>query len=169
MSTREITLRIAGIEGIHLDNLLAQLTAAIAASEEKPDPAVARFTPTPYPEDPAAAEEFTTATRDELLDRRAADAAVVREALAPHLPTDDESGDEPPEHIDIIIRHRDLDAWLRALNALRLVIATRLGITTDEIPGDSADPRSAVYDWLAYRLDRLIAIADATDEAEDGS
>lgn len=169
MSTRDLTLRLSSIECLHLDDLLAQLTAAIAASEEKPDPAVARFTPTPYPEDPAAAEEFTAATRDELLDRRTADAAIVREALAPLLPADEGPGDEPPENIDIIIRHRDLDAWLRALNSLRLVIATRLGITTDEVAGDSADPRFAVYDWLAYRLDELIAIADAAEEADEES
>lgn len=167
MSSREITMRLAGIEAVHLDSLLAQLTAAIADAEEKPDPAVARLTPTPYPEDPAAAEEFTSATSDDLLDRRAADAAVVREALAPALPSDDGADDAPPEHVDIAIRLRDVDAWLRALNALRLVIATRLGVATEETLHDSADPRFAVYDWLAYRLEGLIAIADAAEVPEE--
>jgi Tfp pilus assembly protein PilN len=40
-------------------------------------------------------------------------------------------------------------AWLRTLTAVRLVMATRLGITTEAEQDD--DPRFGVYNWLGFR------------------
>ena len=58
-----------------------------------------------------------------------------------------------------MIATADVDAWLRTLTAIRLVVATRLGITSDdEQSGD--DGRHDVYDWLGYRLELLIEAAD---------
>ena len=45
-------------------------------------------------------------------------------------------------------------AWLRTLTAVRLVIATRLGITSEEEQDD--DARFGVYNWLGFRLDGLL-------------
>ena len=53
-----------------------------------------------------------------------------------------------------------IDAWLRTLTALRLVIANRLGIESDDDTHDPEDPRYGVYDWLGYRLDGLVRAAD---------
>lgn len=61
----------------------------------------------------------------------------------------------------MLVSIESIDAWLRTLTAIRLVIATRLGITSDEDPG--GDDRHGIYDWLGYRLDLLI---HAADEAE---
>ncbi len=44
----------------------------------------------------------------------------------------------------------------------RLVLATRLGIRSDD-DHDPADPRFGVYDWLGYRLDGLVQAATADD------
>ena len=165
VSVPEISLRLALIEAQHLSGLVDQLTSAIAAADETIDPAIARLTPAPYPDDAEAAREFAAATRDDLLDRRTADAAVVRRALGPFLNTDTAAPDgagPAPEHIDVSIRRIDIDSWLRTLTALRLVLATRLRITDDD-QYDDEDPRFGVYDWLGYRLDGLVEIADALD------
>ncbi|WP_194419702.1 DUF2017 family protein [Microbacterium abyssi] len=171
MSVSEIRLSLAPIEGLHLAGLVDQLTDVIAAADDLPDPGVARLTPDPYPEDAEASAEFTTATRDDLLDRRTADAAVVRRALDAfvddEIADDDESEDDEPDHIDVVIRRGELDSWLRTLTALRLVIATRLGITDDDEERDPDDPRFGVFDWLAFRLDGLIAIADGLDDVPE--
>jgi hypothetical protein len=49
---------------------------------------------------------------------------------------------------------------LRTIAAVRLILASRLGIASDDDrPVD--DPRYGVYEWLAYRLDQLIEAASA--------
>ena len=50
-------------------------------------------------------------------------------------------------------------AWLRTLAAIRLVLASRLGIEVAE-DHDPDDPRFGIYDWLGYRLDGLVAAVD---------
>ena len=44
------------------------------------------------------------------------------------------------------------------LAAIRLVLATRLGIRSEE-DHDEDDPRFGIYDWLGYRLDGLVQAA----------
>ncbi|GAA1526064.1 hypothetical protein HD600_002784 [Microbacterium ginsengiterrae] len=162
MTERSVIYRLARIEIEHLLGLVDDLMTVIEDADQSIDPAVERLVPSPYPDDVEATLEFSSATRDDLLDRRTADAAVVRRAL---LPLADEAVPGPPEadQVSVSIPQHDMDAWLRTLTALRLVIATRLGITDDD-EHDAADVRFGVYDWLAYRLDGLIAIADAMDE-----
>jgi hypothetical protein len=41
---------------------------------------------------------------------------------------------------------------------VRLVMATRLGITTEEEQDD--DPRFGVYNWLGFRLEGLLQAID---------
>jgi hypothetical protein len=167
LNTHEFPLRVALIEAQHLAELVDEFTVVIAAADDAPDPAVARLTPAPYPDDAGASAEFAAATRDDLLDRRTADAAVVRRALDPFVDSEEDAlPQDLPEQIDIRIRRGEVDAWLRTLTTLRLIIATRLGITSDD-EHDEDDPRFGVYDWLAYRLDGLVAIADAMDEVPD--
>lgn len=160
---------LAMLEAEHLVHLIDELGAVIAAADETPDSGVSRLTPSPYPDDAEASADFAAATRDDLLDRRTSDAAVVRSALAPHLESvsaefPGHDPDEMPTHIEVVILPTELDAWLRTLTALRLVIATRLEITTDDDVEDADDPRFGVFHWLGYRLDLLITVADALDE-----
>ena len=56
-------------------------------------------------------------------------------------------------------------AWMRALNSIRLVLGTRLGVTEegDERPEDPDDPRTpafAVYDFLTALQAELIDVLD---------
>lgn len=167
MTVSDIPFALAPLEGAHLAGLVEEFTQLIIAADDAPDSGIERLTPSPYPEDADAADEFANATRDDLLDRRTADAAVVRRNLEPLLeraaadPADD--GLEP---IDIMIPATAVDSWLRTLTALRLVIATRLDITDEE--HDPEDPRFGVFDWLGFRLDGLIALADALDDESSG-
>lgn len=176
MSERSIRLPLAVVEGMHLAHLVEEFASMLAESAQTVDPGIERLTPDAYPEDADASAEFAHATRGDLLDRRAADAVVVRHRLEPFLASagdenagDEEAGDEPAgrdtEVRDVIIPADDLDPWLRTLAALRLVIATRLDITADDDEHDPEDPRFGIYDWLGYRLDNLIAIADAHDDS----
>ncbi len=49
-------------------------------------------------------------------------------------------------------------SWLRTLAAVRLVLASRLGIIDDDDHSDD-DPRFGIYDWLGFRLDGLVRAA----------
>lgn len=169
MSDNAIRISMAIIEGINLAGLVDEFTGILAAGEDAADPGIDRLTPDVYPEDAEASAEFSSATRAELLDRRAADASIMRRSLSPllrELP-EDLAEDAALEHRDVTIQSDEIDAWLRTLTAMRLVIATRLGITADDEDHDPEDPRFGVYDWLAYRLDTLIELADAWEEPAD--
>ncbi|WP_424935627.1 MULTISPECIES: DUF2017 family protein [Bacteria] len=160
MNDRLVLLPLARIEGRHLADLVDQFLELLTDTELGPhaDPGLRRLTPDVYPDDAEASAEFAEATADDLLDRRAADARVVRAGLRRFV---DGAGDDA-DPIDAVIAEADLDAWLRTLAALRLVIASRLGIETDA-DHDREDPRFGVYDWLGYRLDGLVEAAEARE------
>lgn len=155
-----IHLRMARIEAAQLLQLVEDFRNLIGG-RDRSDPAVARLTPDAYPEDPSASQTFSDATRDDLLDRRAVDAEVVRTALIP-LGTDIGmlAGAQAAAEHDIPLRADDLESWIRTLAALRLVVATRLDIT-DEDSQDADDPRYGIYDWLGYRLEVIVQAADS--------
>lgn len=162
MTAERILQEMTLIEAFHLARLVDDFVELVTDSRDIADPAVDRLTPTPYPEDSDAAAEFSVATRDDLLDRRLTDARVVRSALGT-LPPDSDALTEDTALTtrEVFVSIESIDAWLRTLTAIRLVIAIRLGITSDEDPG--GDDRHGIYDWLGYRLDLLI---HAADEAE---
>lgn len=158
--TAGVHIRIAVIEATQLAQLVDDFRDLVGAERDLEDPAVMRLTPSVYPDDVEASEDFHHATRDDLLDRRALDADVVRAALSDvraDLSTVSET--EAMTEKDLRIPASEIDSWLRTLTALRLVIADRLGIAAeDDLQPD--DPRHGVYDWLAYRLEVLIQAAD---------
>ena len=164
MTADHIIVTISAIEELHLAQLVDDFLELIEQSRNIGDPAVERLTPTPYPDDPHAAADFAGSTRDDLLDRRLADARQMRGSLQKVSDPAAELTDAGAVRTrDIMITAGDLDAWLRTVAALRLVIADRLGITSDE--HTTSDGRHDVYDWLGYRLELLI---QAADEAEAG-
>ena len=152
-----LRVRLARMEGQHLVTLIDQFLELLRDTGIGEDEALDRLTPAVYPDDSEASAEFAEATSADLLDRRAADARVVRTGVQPLL--------EDPGHgeTDLLVPSGDIDAWLRTLTALRLVIATRLGIAQGDAH-DPEDPHFGVYDWLGYRLDLLVEAADALDE-----
>ncbi|PFG66350.1 uncharacterized protein DUF2017 [Propionibacteriaceae bacterium ES.041] len=134
--------------------------ADLAESPDEPepleDPALQRLFPNPYPHDPQAASEHRRYSEGELRRRKLGDLEVLREALRQR---------------PVLIPAAQVPAWLKSLNALRLVLASRLGVDDEEsmeelqhLPDD--DPRSvlaAVMDWLAYLQGVLIELTDDQD------
>jgi Domain of unknown function (DUF2017) len=112
------------------------------------DPVLARLFPDGYQEDPAAAGEFRKYTEQSLRSGKVAAAQTVLATL-------------PPGGGRVRLSAEDGEAWLRALNDVRLALGVRLGITEEyehELTGGD-DPRSAylqVYDWLTYLQETLV-------------
>jgi hypothetical protein len=153
MSRNLTVLTLAHVEANNLARLVDEFRGVIAASSEAHDPAVARLTPDVYPGDSEASAAFAESTRAELLDRREQDAARVREALEVFVAqTSDEN---PYAEVRVVIPELELPAWLRTLAAIRLVLASRLGIIDDD-DHEPDDPRYLIYDWLGYRLEGLV-------------
>lgn len=115
-----------------LADLLGQLDALL---EHQPDdPALLRLRPPAYPDEPERDAEYQLLAGEEL---RAARRQAIEEVVA-SLQRDRLGEDE-------------LWQWLRSLNALRLVLATRLDITDEdenEGPADLDGEDAPV--WAAY-------------------
>ncbi|MEU4015905.1 DUF2017 family protein [Microbacterium sp. NPDC028030] len=162
MTAGTLVTRMTLIEEIHLARLIDDFIELVDGSRETDDPAIGRLTPSPYPEDSEAASQFADATRDDLLDRRLADAREARAALDDFASGVDQLTEkEAMSAREVLISPASIDAWLRTLTAIRLVIATRLGITDDEDAGESGPHE--VYEWVGYRLEMIIQAADEAD------
>ena len=155
MTGSGIQMPMQSIEAQHLAELVEQFLDLLRETDIGADAALNRLTPAVYPEDADASAEFADATSADLLDRRAADAQVVQNGLASR-------GEDPDVQDELELGPSEVEAWLRTLAALRLVIASRLGIEDDPAP-DPEDPRLGVYEWLGYRLDLLVEAADELD------
>ena len=172
MSTgRTVVLELTRMEAAHLAGLVTQFADLLVDAESTSgDPAIARLVPDAYPDDAEAAQEFRDVTEGDLLDRRRQDAAHVLASLhdPATIPDDAEPDDEIlMELVELRLEPDALQAWLRCLAAIRLVLATRLDIRTEE-DHDVEDPRFGIYEWLGYRLDGLVqAASDETDRSRD--
>nr|WP_167050304.1 DUF2017 family protein [Microbacterium halimionae] len=154
-------MTITRIEAAHLADLVSQFATVL--SEPDQDPAIERLSPSVYPDDAAASAEFRDLTRSALLERRRMDSAVVLAALNDAgLTTDtaDVAHASALEEVVLTLSASDAESWLRTLSAIRLVLATRLGITTED-DLDSEDPRFGIYEWVGYRLDGLVNAINA--------
>jgi len=120
--------------------LLAELEVLL---EDPDDPAVRRLFP-PAHDDLESEEQYRSLVRGQLVGGRAKALATVRETL----------GHET-------LSPKEADAWLRALNDLRLVLGTRLDVTED-IDFEDLDPREprgrdlVVYAYLSWLQEELV-------------
>ncbi|WJL95738.1 DUF2017 family protein [Microbacterium sp. ET2] len=165
MNTVPLLLQITRLEATHLGDLIDQF-AELLTDDASDDPAVLRLVPDAYTDDPEAAREFRDVTERDLLRRRRRDAQLVRTSLSPAatLSSVATAGAEGREEVDLVLDPDTVQAWLRTLAAVRLVIASRLGITDEDQHDD--DPRFGVYDWLGYRLEGLIRAIEAAGTAD---
>jgi len=131
------------------DDLAAQLGLSDNAVLPA-DPILARLLPDAYADDPGAAAEFRRYTEVSLRSGKVAAARTVLETL-------------PPDGGQVRLGEADAQAWLRALNDVRLSLGVVLGVTDDfdeQVDEMSAeDPRAAyigVYQWLAYLQESLV-------------
>lgn len=125
-----------------LVDLIAQYEDLVQV--ESDDPALERLFPVAYRDDPDAAAEFRQYTRSGLVDTKTARAGAVAAALLA-------AGDEGT----IDLADDEAERWLPVLTDVRLVVAERLGIRTDDdpVPDDSL---GEVYHWLGQLQSYLI-------------
>ena len=163
---RTVVLELTRMEAAHLAGLVTQFAELLEdADSTVGDPAIARLVPDAYADDSEAAQEFRDMTERDLLDRRRQDAGEVLSTLSEpaELPDDAEPGDDVlMELVELRLEPEALQAWLRCLAAIRLVLATRLEIRSED-DHDVDDPRFGIYEWLGYRLDGLVQAASADD------
>ena len=135
-----ISLRLGAQERMILGGLVGELRATLAV----PDPLLARLYPPAFPDDPEAEAAFQDLVRADLEADRRDRVAVVDETLGAR------SLDEA-----------QATAWMGALNDLRIVLGTRLGVTdeTEASHIDEDDPdaeRRIVYAYVGWLLGQFV-------------
>jgi len=138
----EIELKLSRDERTLLASLAAELRAQLDGDTR--DPSLRRLFPPAYDDD-AEERAYRELTGGSLLDGRRAALELVAETVD----RDRLSAEEA-------------DAWLRALNDLRLVLGTRLDVQEDTLasdlrPDDANAPALAVYGWLSWQQEQLVA------------
>jgi hypothetical protein len=110
------------------------------------DPVLARLLPDGYSDDEAAAKEFRELTEGSLRAHKSETAQRVLDSL-------------PAEGGPVCLDQDTTRAWLSALNDVRLVIGTRLGVTEETDHPDPADPGAPGYElyrWLTLLQELLV-------------
>lgn len=136
-----IVLRLSDAERDFLRSLAPEMREMFGTPD---DPAVARLFPDAYPDDEERQTEYRLLALPELMEKHLA-ALDALEATAGAEKLDAEQA----------------DAWLKAINEVRLVLGTRLDVTEegDERPASLDDPRApafAAYDYLSGLQAELI-------------
>lgn len=130
--------------------LLRSLPGQLRDVLQTDDPSLRRLFPPAYADDDEADGEFRRLMRDELLDGKLAALRVVEETAGAERLTGEQ-----------------LEAWLGALESLRLVLGTQLDVTeetyADDLdPSDPLAPALALYGYLSWLQEE--AVAALTDE-----
>jgi hypothetical protein len=135
------TLHLGADERQLLASLATELDALLEARPD--DPSLRRLHPTAYIDDEEHEAGWQLLIGEELRATRRAQLDVLR-AAAERTELDDD----------------EVQGWMQALNALRLVLGTRLDVSEDEVgpldPDDPDAPAYALYELLGYLLDRTV-------------
>jgi len=114
----------------------------VTAESDDPDPSLTRLFPTAYVNRPDLDDEYRRLMLTDLSERhRWALETLVESSEATEL-TDEQA-----------------DAWMSAINQVRLVLGTRLGIDEDmsDLPPTHPDaPAHAAYHYLSWLLEQLV-------------
>jgi hypothetical protein len=132
------------------DDPLAMLVGIGSQTSAPDDPVLARLFPDAYRDDEEKSGEFRRYTEHSLREAKHANARTALATLAA-------PGTEHP------LTDAEVQAWLGALNDLRLALGTRLDVTEDWHeqaaqlePDDPALAMLSVYDWLSVLQELLI-------------
>jgi hypothetical protein len=132
-----ILLRLTREERTLLTGLAGELRSLLDGIPG--DPSLRRLFPPAY-EDEQDERAYRDLTGGALLDGR----REALELLAATAQKDRLSGEEA-------------DAWLRALNDLRLVLGTRLDVQEGTLLDDPRTPELAIYGYLSWLQEQLVA------------
>ncbi len=144
----DFRVELSGEERELLSALPGQLRALLASDPD--DPGLRRLFPPAYPDDAEGEADYRRLVHGELLEGRRTALRVLEETAG----RDRLSAEE-------------LDAWLGAVNDLRLVLGTRLGVTEEVYdreldPGDPRASELAVYAYLSWLQEQLVEAAAAS-------
>ena len=132
-------LRISDDERDLIASLAGQLRDLLVSDETD---GLERLFPPGYANDPDREQEYQQLTHDELLTKRLASVDVVEQTVTETTLDEDQ-----------------LNAWMGAVNDLRLVLGTRLDVTEDMDDIELDDPRApafAVYQYLTHVLAEIV-------------
>jgi hypothetical protein len=156
------------------DDPLAGLVDIDGSTQPPDDPVLRRLLPDAYRDDEEGAADFRRFTERGLREAKSRNAQILIESLiaggmSEPIAADAEGDVEAPAEpqVEVELDADGVQAWLRALNDIRLALATRLGIEQDDeqrwtkLPED--DPETYVhdiYDWLGYVQETLVHAVD---------
>jgi hypothetical protein len=122
--------------------LLRQLAPQLRAALADPDaPGLRRLFPPAYGAEADAdkQEEYARLMQEDLVERHGGALEILEQTAGAEELTLDE-----------------VDAWVRALNHLRLVIGTRLDVSEDDDPNTTDDPGHQLYYYLGYLQESVV-------------
>ncbi len=127
------------------------------------DPVLRRLLPDAYRDDTEESGEFRRFTEQSLTAAKVTHAEAVIAALVVGGFDPDATQLGGGHEVDVELGHEASMAWLKSLTDIRLAIAVRLGIETEEdadLVAHSAHEGTAamsdIYDWLGYVQESLV-------------
>jgi hypothetical protein len=155
-----------GAEESDSDPLAAQLGMG-GPSLPPEDPVLRRLLPDAYRDDQEDAGEFRRFTERSLTSAKVLNAETLIGSLVDGGLTFGELPDEDGDPVEVELDDDEVQAWLRALTDVRLSLAVRLGIETDEdtmlvaqSDDDAVAAMSDIFEWLGYVQETLVAALD---------
>jgi len=140
-------VRLSEDERTLLAGLVDQLDELVDAGPD--DPLARRLFPVAYPDDEAREAEYRLLAGEELRSSRRAALEVMRSTTQAAVLTEDQ-----------------VSAWLQSINALRLVLGTRLDMQEDDDgtidPDDPEANARALYHYLSALTDVIVTGLSAT-------
>jgi len=155
-----------GLSESDVDPLAAQLGMG-GPSAAPEDPVLARLLPDAYRDDEDDSSEFRRLTERSLTSTKVHHAETLIGSLVDGGLTFDTSAEDETSDIEVELNDDAVQSWLKSLTDIRLSLAVRLGIETEEdvmLVAESGDEAiaamSEIYDWLGYVQETLIAPLD---------
>ena len=148
------------------DPLAGELGLSGGPSLPPDDPVLQRLLPDAYRDDSDESAEFRRFTERSLTSAKVANAeallATLRDAGLDETKVDDEDA-EDQEPLEVELDAEAVQAWLRTLTDVRLSLAVRLGIESDEdmmllhqSEDEAVIAMTELYDWLGYVQETLV-------------
>jgi hypothetical protein len=157
-------LMLAADERALLSRLLDELRTLLVQPDDGAGPALQRLFPVVHPDAPELEEEYQRLMREELVASRLAGINAVDEVLR--------GGDSSSP--GVTFDEERLLSFMQAVNGVRLVLGTLLGVTDDGPDGNPADdgidddtgalaPERQLYGFLSWLLDSaVVALSPGT-------
>jgi hypothetical protein len=150
-----ITVKFDAEDARLLADLATQIATLIADRDvSTSDAALDRLFPAAYRENDADAAEFRRFTEEELADEKVGNALSMARAL--EVPATDGK-------VRVTLDSAAAFGWLRSFTDIRLALATRLGIETEETvvgTDDASRYTFAIYNWLGELQYSLVRAVD---------